>query len=528
MKQLKTALKLCIIILSAAIPSCISAQTDMTKTDVIIPHNSRQDSGHVMSKAYWKIWNAKVQKKIDDEIAKNRMVNASVVIEAAPGTVVSVKQLTSDFWYGAHIFNFNQLGTHERNERYKQLYGTLFNSATVSFYWRKWETEPGRQRFREEKWDTEEWWNNQERPAYQNHWRRPASDPVVDFCLKKGIRIQGHPLVWGNRRWNHPEWILTDLMNPDERARLDSMIVKNDGFINKSSNFTTFNEKYKLMTSAELEKLLPRFAKNYQKIFDSHIKDLADYYGDRINSWDVVNESATDYLQGNIRRNEVFCKSEYGLMPGDYPYAAFRTADKAFPKDVVLNINDYQNGEAYVNQVKELLSRGCRIDLLGSQMHLFKPQQCADIAAGKDLMTPNSEWNKFSVLSKAGLPIHMSEITITAPEDNCKGRMVQAVIARNLYRLWFSVEAVAGITWWNVVDNCGAPGEPSTSGLFTRDMQPKPSYYALDELINHEWKTRLEVKVSKDRTVSFRGFRGEYEISWTDKEGQHTMKYHLK
>lgn len=80
------------------------------------------------------------------------------------------------------------------------------------------------------------------------------------------------------------------------------------------------------------------------------------------------------------------------------------------------------------------------------------------------------------------------------------------------------------VTWWNVVDNCGAPGEPSISGLFTRDMQPKIAYYAMDDLINREWKTRTTV-AAKDGKVSFRGFRGKYCLSWTGADGVKHVKY---
>ena len=65
-------------------------------------------------------------------------------------------------------------------------------------------------------------------------------------------------------------------------------------------------------------------------------------------------------------------------------------------------------------------------------------------------------------------PIHLSEITIPAPGADARANAIQAVIARNMYRLWFSWPSIYRITWWNVVDDCGAPGEPTTSGLFTR------------------------------------------------------------
>ena len=127
-----------------------------------------------------------------------------------------------------------------------------------------------------------------------------------------------------------------------------------------------------------------------------------------------------------------------------------------------------------------------------------------------------------------GKPIHLSEITITAGDTTPRGRMLQAILTRNLYRLWFSIKPMMGITWWNVVDDCGAPGEPSLSGLFTRGMNPKPAYYALNELINKEWRTNLKCQADKNGKVAFRGFRGNYRLSWTDENGTiQSQEYHL-
>lgn len=100
--------------------------------------------------------------------------------------------------------------------------------------------------------------------------------------------------------------------------------------------------------------------------------------------------------------------------------------------------------------------------------------------------------------------------------------------ARNLYRLWFSIEPMMGTTWWNVVDGCGAPGEPTISGLFTRDMRPKPSCHALNKLINDEWKTRTTVRVGADGAARFRGFRGTYRATFTDGTGaEREVTFHL-
>ncbi len=458
----------------------------------------------VMSEAYLKLWNPEVQAKIESDIDQNRKADAVCVLKEVPAdTKVLVEQISHDFIFGAHIFNFNQLGTPERNRKYKELYGTLFNSATIPFYWKKFEMQPDRLRFREEYWDKEEFWNNVREPKKEPHWRRPASDPIVEFCERKGIRLHGHTIIWGIRTWQHPEWIYEQFCPPEEK--------ENIGCLNK--------KVLEKLTPEQIEELAPVYFKEMKRLFEKRVTDLADYYGERLQSWDVVNESSVDF-KGNSVTGDPVCKSSYGLMPGDYIYQAFKTADKVFPKSVKININDYMNNDNYANQVKDLLGHGCRIDIMGSQMHLFNPQQCLDIAEGKLIESPQQVWDKMSTISKAGLPIHLSEITITAPGDDERGRNIQAVIARNLYRLWFSIKPMMGITWWNVVDDCGAPGEPTTSGLFTRNMEPKPSFYALDQLINHEWKTNLTVNTDKDGLVKFRGYKGRYRISWTDKSGK--------
>ena len=465
-----------------------------------------------MSKAYWDIWNPEVQAKIDRDIDQNRKADVTLQLtNIAKGVEVKVEQISHDFIFGAHIFNFNQLGTTERNRKYKELYGTLFNSATIAFYWKKFEMQPNRPRFREEYWDTEDYWNQVKEPKKEPHWRRPATDPVVAFCESKNIRLHGHNITWGILTWQHPEWVFEQFCPEDEKKILNQLGKE---------------ELFKL-TPAEIEKQFPVYTKELNRLFEKRITDLAKYYGGRLHSWDVVNESSSDY-HGNCLTGDAVCKSVYGhLMPGDFTYHSFRIADQAFPKSVLLNINDYANNVNYVNQVKDLQAHGNRIDIMGSQMHLFNPQQCLDIAEGKQIQTPQQVWDIMDVLSKAELPIHLSEITITAPGDDTRGREIQAVIARNLYRLWFSIKPMMGITWWNVVDDCGAPGEPTTSGLFTRNMEPKPSFHALDQLINHEWKTSLTLKADKDGKVNFRGFKGQYRISWKDKSGkeQHAEFY---
>ncbi len=501
----------------------------------------RQDDS-VMSDAYWEIWNPEVQKKIDDDIAKYRMADAKVVLEdAVEGDEVSVEQVSHAFFFGAHIFNYNQLGKREWNDRYKKLYGTLFNSATVAFYWRTLEPHPFATRFREEYRDTEEYWNRSEKPEWEPHWRRPATDPVVEFLKMRNVRIHGHPLVWGDNNGNTPRWLWDSFCPAAEKSALeDATGVKMPqvDFTNRDPMYirtvssqwqAAWKAIYGKLSEEEIAALVPSYLRAIERLYENRVREIAERYGSRIDSWDVVNESATDFGAFGLAavRNLAFDKSLYGPMPADYAHKAFTWAQKYLPRMAWLNINDWNMSEVYPKQIDNLVLHGARIDVVGSQMHLFNPRDSEHIAAGKGPVhvRPDKVAERFQMLAKANRPIHLSEITITAPDVTPRGQMIQAIITKNLYRAWFSVENMNGITWWNVVDGCGWAGEPAISGLFMRDMTPKTVYFMMDDLINREWKTRLKVKARSGGRISFRGFKGRYKIDWKDKSGKKRIKH---
>jgi hypothetical protein len=57
------------------------------------------------------------------------------------------------------------------------------------------------------------------------------------------------------------------------------------------------------------------------------------------------------------------------------------------------------------------------------------------------------------------------------------------------------------------------------SGLLDVNGEPKPVYFVLDELINQQWNTQKEGKLSDQGILKFRGFFGSYEV-YVDFEGQ--------
>ncbi len=401
----------------------------------------------VMSDAYHAKWSTPaVTNRIEQDIRANRMAAATVRLPAVKaGADVIVEQISHEFLFGGNIFLFGDLKSPEKNKRYEDTFGTLFNAATIPFYWKTLEPEQGKPRYSADS-------------AYE--YRRPPTDPVVAFCESKGINMNGHAIIYGMRRWGHPTW-------------------------------------------------MPKDRKAMEPLFEKHVKELAQRYKGRVQRWDVVNESID--------------QANRGLMPDDYTFKTFNWAMRYFPDSVHFAINEcdmhWGPSRRYVEIARDLIDRGVRIDTVGVQMHIFNPKESQSIADGADILTPDKNRAVLDCLVNAERPIHISEVTVSAPDGSEKGYEIQAEITRNLYRLWFSYPQVMGITWWNVVDGGAAPGEPSFSGLFDKDVQPKPVYRALEQLIKHDWMTRLTLKSDADGNVKFRGFKGRYRIKYTDASG---------
>ena len=490
----------------------------------------------VMSDAYWEIWNDGVQARIDADIERYRKADYSVEIDAPDGTEVEVVQLAHDFRFGAHVFNFGQLGTPERNARHQALYDPergLFNSGTVAFYWKTLEPSPGDVRFDPRPEDSEDFWNSCPDPKAQPHWRRPPPGPVVDFLRSKGCRVHGHPLVWSQNCWHTPAWLWDEFCPESEKAALESAagveIPRQDPATPPGTKDSRddgrgllwarpWTAAYGKLGEDGIARLAPTYLAAVSELGERRIRQIAERFGDSVDSWDVVNESARDYewlFGSEAVRGKPFDASRNGPMPADYALRAFEWAARHLPPRARFYINDFHLSQGYAKQVRDLASHGARIDAVGAQMHLFNPAECENIARGEgpEHLRPEKIAETFAMLSQAGRPIHLSEVTISAPEATPRGEMIQAIVLRNLYRAWFAVEAIEGITWWNVVDGCGAKGEPAISGLFTRDMRPKAACFAMDDLVNSEWKTRLSARVENGR-VTFRGFRGTYRLSW--------------
>jgi len=287
--------------------------------------------------------------------------------------------------------------------------------------------------------------------------RRPPPDRSVAFCREHGLRMHGHVLVWDHAQFSIPAWM------PDD---------------------------FPVMMA----------------LWENHVREIGERYGGTIKRWDVVNEVVPDRGMPISRP-----------MPAGYARTAFTWAERHLPADCQLDINelsDVWHGlmPRYVDLIRHLVTDGARVGGIGLQCHLCGDEVTATLAGKR--YRPCDLLEVLDAAAAFGVPVHISEITVPPPTNDAVGQKRQAQVAYDFYRLWFSHPAVTGITWWNVPDGGHAPNEPGKrfAGIIDQNLQPKPAYLALRDLIQHEWRTQTEGVTDADGCFRFRGFHGSYQI----------------
>jgi len=406
-------------------------------------------AGAELPENYLKRWDdPAVQKRIDDGIENNRKSDAVLKIVDANGQPVADAEVKITQKSHEFLFGCNIFVLGQMKEKNK-----AYEDAFLKLF--NFATIPFY-------WDDLEPEPGKLRFAEGSpySWRRPPPDRVVAFGKKRGLTLKGHPLLWHNRAHN-PEW-------------------------------------------------MPKAPEELKQVYIKRFKEIAERYAKDIPIWDGVNES-------------LICSKDFPLFSAKdrthQPYVpwAFTEEQKVFRPENALIINDIasfnwpSNKEnRFYQQCSKLLEDGIGIEGIGFQFHFFS-RKSLDGYLNDDRCDPGTLLDTYELFAKFGLPLWITEITIgSAGED---GLAIQGRVVRDIYRLWFASPKMAGITWWNLGDGTAYGNEGvAGGGLTDHDFNPKPAYKALDQLINHDWRTNIEAKSGTDGNVEFRGFHGRYQI----------------
>jgi GH35 family endo-1,4-beta-xylanase len=137
-----------------------------------------------------------------ERIRRHRRRAGTVIVHDAagrpvPGATVHVEQVRHEFLFGCNCFMWGRCGDPETEADYRRRFASLFNFATLGFYWSSYERRQGS-------------------PDYE------YTDRVLSWTRDQGIACKGHPLVWDHPAGS-PRWLPED---DAELARLSDDRVR--------------------------------------------------------------------------------------------------------------------------------------------------------------------------------------------------------------------------------------------------------------------------------------------------------------
>ena len=251
----------------------------------------------VMGTKYWELWGPAEQARIDQDIEANRKADANFALGIPAGTEVKVEQIRHGFFFGAMIFDFNQLASDDYNTKYKAMWKELFNSATIPFYWKDYEPTPGV--FRDDEtpdnnpdfWQGKTWLGKKPlaEPWKERFYRKPPVRKVIEFCNENHVRKHGHPLVWGCNMCL-PQWYFDAI--PQEITQSEQF--KREFIYTRPLRWCNYWCIMGDLSEEEFAKKYPEYCDFVNNAWHNRVIQICNKYGDQIDSWDVVNESAKD------------------------------------------------------------------------------------------------------------------------------------------------------------------------------------------------------------------------------------------
>ncbi|MFN4364905.1 endo-1,4-beta-xylanase [Chryseobacterium hispalense] len=273
------------------------------------------------------------------------------------------------------------------------------------------------------------------------------ADRFVAFGEKNNMFIIGHTLIWHSQL---PKWFFVDKDGKDVSPEVLKQRMKN------------------------------------------HITTVVSRYKGRVKGWDVVNEAIME--DGTYRKSKF-----YEILGEEFIPLAFQYAQEADP-NAELYYNDYnewfpEKVKTVINIVKNMKSRGIRVDGVGMQTHV-------------GLDTPKlAEYEKAIVdYASAGVKVNVTEMEISAlpspwgtsanvsdtVEYQAKMNPYTKGLPQNVQKEWESryldffrlfikhQDKIRRVTMWGVTDNQSWKNDFPIKGrtdyplLFDRNFKAKP------------------------------------------------------
>lgn len=304
------------------------------------------------------------------------------------------------------------------------------------------------------------YWDVTENERGNHFWTN--FDNEVAMANRNGWQIQTAPILWGTNQAGTPVWL------PKTKQELRNVL---------SARISRYFANYS-NTATDIE------------LVNEPLSPEPDVFFNRLGKFYV--DSA--FIQAKqISPNSRLLLNEYGVFGS-------------------VSANNYNNNK-YFNYISDLRNRQVPFDLVGIQSH-----------ANREWYSPADITEKLNRYAMQGKPIQITEFSAQTKNyddrntyENILGNYrsgvwtdaKQAEFYREFYTVAFGHPSVEAIIQWGLDDiRAWLPG----IGLIDENGSPKPNYVVLNQLINEEWRTNLELDLKDGKNAEFRGFFGVYEI----------------
>lgn len=277
---------------------------------------------------------------------------------------------------------------------------------------------------------------------------------LAEQAIANGFKVHGHVLVWHAQS---PNWLHTQV----------------------DANGNPLRDENGNVLYLSREEALDNLR--------THIRTVVETIGERVVSWDVVNEAMNDNppnpedWRASLRRSGWY----YAIGP-DFIYEAFKAAREVIDRhgwNIELYYNDYNDdnqnkARAIANMVKELNERYAEetgtdrklIDGVGMQSHYNLNTNPENVRASIERFI------------SIGVKIGITELDVMAG-DNGTLTEDQAIRQGQLYAQLFKLykeyaDHITRVTFWGVDDGTSWRSENAPL-LFDSRFQAKPAYYAV-------------------------------------------------
>ncbi|WP_025677594.1 endo-1,4-beta-xylanase [Paenibacillus massiliensis] len=273
-----------------------------------------------------------------------------------------------------------------------------------------------------------------------------AADTMVNKVLDEGMQMHGHVLVWHQQS---PEW-----MNTRRDAQNNAIPLGREEAL---ANMRT------------------------------HIRTVMEHFGDRVISWDVVNEAMSDNPPNPVNWEASLRQSPwYQSIGPDYVEQAFLAAREVLDDHPEWNIKLYYNDYNEDNQNKAQAIAGM-VEEINDRYALAHPGKLLIDGIGMQghyNVNTNPENVRLSLerFINLGVEVSITELDIQAGSDyQLPDRLAnaQGFLYAQLFKLFKEhADAIKRVTVWGLDD--GTSWRSSSNPLlFDKNLQAKPAYYGV-------------------------------------------------